>query len=1055
MEKKKFISGVKTLNNNKVALMGVNKKTKQPEILAYADINEGIFKQIPNNDDTYEVEVQYSVGAQTTDVVVKNIIKVDNSTPRTLMYDVVATSATIMAIRETPNYIEYQCKIDDNNTIKVNAWRNADDNAKNFAKVKEGDRWAINITIAGGYAKKWENSYLNNFSGYLKHFIDAEKRQESVVATKEKAEPQQNNEVKKYNFAHLKKYLEEKQATQASGMVQMGFCASYNDISVFNIADIETFEYIANDSQLNNLVADMAKYKKHIDPEYDFLKLQLPCIFPMGYTSNGGAKDKDMVSNGLFFYDYDGDSEEEMLQGIDKIMNTEQLKANLMLLCKSPSLNGFHAIFKPFNAIDNVNQNQIFVDNLLQMPKTHDKACKNIGRKKFMVPMGYIRYINKQIFETKIDTPLTPIGDTKKYTRKFIENNTKTNTKTNTNTTQEIDYSYPITEDEMDLINFYVNENDYVKGNRHNALITLTTDLGKNKYPIARKHIYMDYIENRVQNFKNYDAADDPTTYNEQGVSQLTSILQWADNEGVIKNNVLPDEQKPLALRDSYTWEEIVRAFNAIEYPQIVMDNMYAHMFAMDKNPSKKTHYMLPNQIIATAVLLTPHLSGVEILDPSKETHSIILQALHCATSSKRKSALERNKIKGFGVVCEEEDDIYNKRKGQLNETQTKEYKKLKEKYRKDNISFSTNEAALFDNFKRIDAYNRGVGVAFTPEFDKVTSTMSTGAIGSEVLRMAFDGAALDKDTATLSGVNGKVRCKISFNATGTLGSLKPLISATGSTNNGTVNRMIILPNVSPKNLLEGDAQYYDCDSIKKMIEYLRSIRDVVIDAKYLFGDIYEEIKAEYITNYTDDIINDDDMEPIIGRAMANAERVCVVYYLIYLYEQGLILTPSNEKYTYTTIDERQNREVENQVTNTYNEEVYIPVCVDNKGNLVEMPTANEELLKLFRLVFQTCVHGQYKLFAEHIAADAKKIDSTFIKIAQERKQIIQHQQNRGMADNVFAQLGNEFTKQDLQQLYMELKATDTVKDTTIRSWVKRWKDSKAIEEKEGRYFKV
>ena len=110
---------------------------------------------------------------------------------------------------------------------------------------------------------------------------------------------------------------------------------------------------------------------------------------------------------------------------------------------------------------------------------------------------------------------------------------------------------------------------------------------------------------------------------------------------------------------------------------------------------------------------------------------------------------------------------------------------------------------------------------------------------------------------------------------------------------------------------------------------------------------------------------------------------------------------------------------------------------------------------KLFRLVFQTCVHGQYKLFAEHIAADAKKIDSTFTKIAQERKQIIQHQKNRGMADNVFARLGNEFTKQDLQQLYMELKATDTVSDSTIRSWVKRWRDSKAIEEKEGRYFKV
>ena len=109
-------------------------------------------------------------------------------------------------------------------------------------------------------------------------------------------------------------------------------------------------------------------------------------------------------------------------------------------------------------------------------------------------------------------------------------------------------------------------------------------------------------------------------------MSQLTSIMQWADNKGVIKDNVLPDEQKPLALRDSYTWEEIVRAFNAIEYPQIVMDNTSAHTFGLEKNPSKKTHYMLPNQIIATAVLLTPHLSGVEILDPRKKTHSIILQ---------------------------------------------------------------------------------------------------------------------------------------------------------------------------------------------------------------------------------------------------------------------------------------------------------------------------------------------------------------------------------------------------------------------------------------------
>ncbi|MBR3938609.1 MAG: hypothetical protein IKJ67_01360, partial [Bacteroidales bacterium] len=66
-----------------------------------------------------------------------------------------------------------------------------------------------------------------------------------------------------------------------------------------------------------------------------------------------------------------------------------------------------------------------------------------------------------------------------------------TNTNTKTNTTQEIDYSYPITEDEMELINYHVNENDYVKGNRHNALIALAADLGKNKYPINRKHIYI------------------------------------------------------------------------------------------------------------------------------------------------------------------------------------------------------------------------------------------------------------------------------------------------------------------------------------------------------------------------------------------------------------------------------------------------------------------------------------------------------------------------------------------------------------------------------------
>ena len=725
--------------------------------------------------------------------------------------------------------------------------------------------------------------------------------------------------------------------------------------------------------------------------------------------------------------------------GIDKVLNTAELKNNLVYLAKSPSLKGFHAIFLPFNGIDNINQNQIHVDKVLQMPENHDKSCKNIGRKKFMVPADYIVYLREDMFELSINQRLTSIGNTKKYTQKIKDNNNKAKKET---TPIAIDYSYPITDEEKTLIDEYINENDYVVGQRHSQMQALCAELGINNYPIQRKDIYIEYIENTVKTFAAFNENDEPGLRNENGVSELTSLLDWADTKGVIKGNVVPDEIRPRAFRASFTWEDIVRGFNDIDYPEIIMDNLGTYFFEKYGQPCLEGHYFLPSQITASMVMLTPHLSGVEILCPRKRTHSILLQAIHCAGTGEGKDDLKQNNEKGFGVMTTEECISYNTMRAQAGKD-AEALQEVAEKYRKDSMAIDSTYASLIDNLMRIEKYNRGTAIAFSEEYDEITKKINSGdnGIPTFVFRKGFDGGRLDKDTKTAEGTKGNPRCKLSMNACGTLGSLIPLTNAIGDANNGTINRMIILPVVSPLGLKKTDNQYYDSAKIKELIAYLRSLENITIDANYIFDGLYEDIEKEYLNEYVNKLPDmGKDYKAIVGRAIANAERVSVVMYLTWMYEQGLTLQPSNEPYTYTTKSLRSGKEIEQPITTTYNELAYMPVCMDKDGNLTEIPVANEELRKLFRVVVEMCIHGQYKLFDKMLAANSERINKNFALIADEKKNI-------SAKSEVFRRLPSIFTRDDVKALYMDY--FPALKGGTIRNWMSDWKKAGLITEDE------
>ena len=1040
----KIISNITPLGNDKVALVGVTKEGDSPATLAYAYMPEDKVKEI-NKDATYEVEVSYHVTNNTTVMQVDNMVRVDDNTPKTQIYNTIAKSATIVGVvNNNDKYLTLMCQIDDNNVVAATAWHNW--NQGKTSHVQVGDKWNLKISQSGVF----ENGN-NNISAFLYSNTSNKAEKPAVTTTTTTAVEQPvadasaKTAVKKFDFSHLKKTLEEKRYDkyQETGKIQMAFTTFYKDKFVYNIRDIETFNLIVKDAKLKELTSELAKYTKGTDAEYEKLKKQLPCLFPMGYTTknDGGDTNEDMLSNGLFFYDYDGHSQEEMQMGIDKIKNTPELMDNLVYLAKSPSLKGFHAIFLPFNDIDNVNQNQIYVDKILQMPEKHDVSCKNIARKKFLVPMDYIEYMRKDMFDLPINQRLTSIGNTKKYTQKIKEKNNKVK-KT---TPIAIDYGYHITEEEKSLIDEYINENDYIVGQRHSQLTALCADLGKNNYPIQRKDIYIEYIENKVKTFAAYNQNDEPALRDENGVSELTSLLTWADNKGVIKNNVVPDEMRPRAFQDSYTWEDIVCQFNNIDYPELIMNNLDTYFFEKYGHPSLEGHYFLPNQIVASMVMLTPHLSGVEILCPRKRARSILLQAIHCATTGKGKDDMSENNEKGFGIVTAEECDVYDNLREQAGDNK-KELQKVAETYRKDNMSIDSSYAVLVENLKRIEKYNRGTAITFTAEYDEITKKLNSGdnGIPTSVFRKGYDGRELDKDTKTVEGTKGKPRVKLSMNACGTLGSLIPLINAIGDADNGTINRMMIMPIVTPVGLKKTDNQYYDSAKIKDLIAYLRGLLNITLDANYIFDGLYEKLEKEYLANYVNkmDAATAEIYTPIVGRAIANAERVSVVMYLTWLYEQGLSLRASNEPYTYTTKSLRSGKEIEQPITTVYNETAYVPVCMDKDGNLCEIPVANEEIQKTFRAVFEMCVHGQYKLFDKMLIASTEKVEKTFTGITTEKKNI-------SAKSEVFRRLPATFTRDDVKELYLDY--FPTLKEGTVKNWISDWKKGNLVKEDENK----
>lgn len=548
-----------------------------------------------------------------------------------------------------------------------------------------------------------------------------------------------------------------------------------------------------------------------------------------------------------------------------------------------------------------------------------------------------------------------------------------------------------------------------------------------------------------MKTFAAFNEKDEPAVRGENGVSELTSLLTWADNKGVIKNNVVPDEMRPRAFRDSFTWQDIVCQFNNIDYPEIIMDNLDTYFFEKNALPSLDGHYFLPNQIVASMVMLTPHLSGVEILCPRKRARSILLQAIHCATTGKGKDDMSENNKKGFGIVTAEECNVYDNLREQVGDNK-KELQKLAETYRKDNMSIDSSYAVLVENLKRIEKYNRGTAITFTAEYDEITKKLNAGdnGIPTFVFRKGYDAGELDKDVKTVEGTKGKPRVKLSMNACGTLGSLIPLVNAIGDADNGTINRMMIMPIVTPVGLKKTYNQYYEPAQIKPMITYLRSLKNIVLDANYVFGGIHEILEKEYLDNYVNkmDAATAEIYTPIVGRAIANAERVSVVMYLIWLCEKGLTLQASNEPYTYVTRSMRKGKETIIPVTNTYNEQAYVPVCMDKDGNLCEIPVANEELLKMFRAVFEMCVHGQYKLFDKMLIASTEKVEKTFTGITTEKKNI-------SAKSEVFRRLPATFTRDDVKELYLDY--FPSLKEGTVKNWISDWKKGNLVKEDENK----
>ena len=151
-----------------------------------------------------------------------------------------------------------------------------------------------------------------------------------------------------------------------------------------------------------------------------------------------------------------------------------------------------------------------------------------------------------------------------------------------------------------------------------------------------------------------------------------------------------------------------------------------------------------------------------------------------------------------------------------------------------------------------------------------------------------------------------------------------------------------------------------------------------------------------------------------------------------------------NETYTYTTTSLRTGKEIEQPVTNTYNEHAYMPVALDKDGNLCEIPVADEELRRLFRTVFEMCVHGQYKLFDKMLTANSERIDKTFVGIANEKKHI-------NAKAEVLRRLPFTFTREDVRHLYCEY--FQSLNDGTVRNWISDWRKANQITENENNTY--
>ena len=159
----KIISNITPLGKDKVALVGVTKEGDSPATLAYAYMPEDKVKEI-NKDATYEVEVSYHVNNNTTVMQVENMVRVDDNTPKTHIYNTIAKSATIVDVKNNnDNYLTLTCKLDDNNVVAATAWHNM--NQGKTSHVQVGDKWVMNISQSGVL----RDGITNNISAFLRY----------------------------------------------------------------------------------------------------------------------------------------------------------------------------------------------------------------------------------------------------------------------------------------------------------------------------------------------------------------------------------------------------------------------------------------------------------------------------------------------------------------------------------------------------------------------------------------------------------------------------------------------------------------------------------------------------------------------------------------------------------------------------------------------------------------------------------------------------------------------------------------------------------------------